>query len=183
MTHGNTARPARDRSSATQQSTEDARAMCDRGAECRAESPRQLGGGCLLLTFPFIEQKLSAAIPTLGPIAKLLENREATLETLRRLLCHSSSEKTRQVLQRAGMEVDQKQHKPGGDRQSETPAPGHGRNGACAYGGAHQVQVPHASLASGDRCPDCQHGKVYLQNDPHVRLRLKRTRSDRCDGI
>ncbi len=118
-------------------------------------------------------QKLRAAIHTLGHIAELLEHHEATLDALRRLLCQSSSEKTSLVLQRAGIEVDEKQHKPGGERKSETPAPGHGRNGASAYGGAHKVQVQHASLASGDRCPDCQRGKVYAQDDPHVLLRLK----------
>ncbi len=39
-------------------------------------------------------QKLRAAIRTLGYITELLETREATLEKLRRLLCHSSTEKT-----------------------------------------------------------------------------------------
>ena len=40
-------------------------------------------------------EKLKAAIRTLGYVTELLENREATLETLRRLLCQSSTEKTR----------------------------------------------------------------------------------------
>ena len=50
-------------------------------------------------------QKLAAVIRTLGYVTKLLENREATLDTLRRLLCRSSTEKTKQVLQQAGMEA------------------------------------------------------------------------------
>ena len=36
-------------------------------------------------------EKLKAAIRTLGYVTELLENREATLETLRRLLCQSST--------------------------------------------------------------------------------------------
>ena len=39
-------------------------------------------------------QKLKAAIRTLGYVAELLQNQEATLASLRRLLCHSSTEKT-----------------------------------------------------------------------------------------
>ena len=40
-------------------------------------------------------QKLQAAIRTLNYVTELLETREATLERLRRLLCHSSTEKRR----------------------------------------------------------------------------------------
>jgi transposase len=114
-------------------------------------------------------EKLKAAIRTLGYVTELLENREATLETLRRLLCQSSTEKTNEVLKRAGIEVDQKDHKCTG----KSASPGHGRNGAAAYGKASRVQVPHARLASGDRCPDCERGKVYPQRDPGLLVRIK----------
>ena len=48
-------------------------------------------------------QKLRAAIRTLSYVTELLETREATLERLRRLLCHSSTEKTEKVLKQAGI--------------------------------------------------------------------------------
>jgi transposase len=38
---------------------------------------------------------------------------------------------------------------------------GHGRNGAQAYAGATVITMEHPSLKSGDRCPQCQGGKVY----------------------
>lgn len=117
-------------------------------------------------------EKLKAAIRTLGYVTELLENREATLETLRRLLCQSSTEKTAQVLQRAGLEVEEKNYKPG-QRAGDTAPPGHGRNGASAYRHAHRVQVRHARLASGDTCPDCERGRVYPQRDPGVLVRIK----------
>ena len=44
-------------------------------------------------------QKLQAAIRTLGYVTELLQNQEATLASLRRLLCHSSTEKTSKVTQ------------------------------------------------------------------------------------
>jgi transposase len=116
-------------------------------------------------------QKLQAAIRTLGYITELLETRQATLDKLRRLLCHSSTEKTKTVLKRAGIETGEKKRK-----TPETPkskAPGHGRNGAAAYRGARKVEVPHASLKSGDQCPDCRRGKVYPQREPGVLVRIQ----------
>jgi transposase len=118
-------------------------------------------------------EKLKAAIRTLSYVTELLENREATLETLRRLLCQSSTEKTNEVLKRAGIDVNEKNHNRAGQGTQKTTPPGHGRNGAAAYSGARKIQVRHARLASGDRCPDCERGKVYLQNDPGVLLRIK----------
>ena len=102
-------------------------------------------------------------------MTELLENREATLASLRRLLCQSSTEKTEQVLKQAGLEASEKKRKPAG----KVKPPGHGRNGARAYQGAHRIQVQHASLAAGDRCPDCARGKVYPQSDPGVLVRIK----------
>jgi transposase len=116
-------------------------------------------------------QKLQAAIRTLGYVTELLETRQATLEKLRRLLCHSSTEKTKAVLKQAGIETGEKKRKEAGAPKNK--APGHGRNGAAAYRGARKVEVPHASLKAGDPCPDCQRGKVYPQRDPGVLVRIK----------
>jgi transposase len=116
-------------------------------------------------------QKLQAAIRTLGYVTELLETRQATLEKLRRLLCHSSTEKTKAVLKQAGIETGEKKPKEAGAPKGK--APGHGRNGAAAYRGARKVEVPHASLKAGDPCPDCQRGKVYLQREPGVLVRIK----------
>jgi transposase len=105
----------------------------------------------------------------------LLEKEEATLAALRELLCPASTEKTTQVLARAGIEMGEK--KPGPESVSQKPkraATGHGRNGAAAYGGAQKVKVPHASLKAGDPCPDtaCD-GIVYLQRDAGMLVRIK----------
>jgi hypothetical protein len=106
-------------------------------------------------------QKLQAAIRTLGYVTELLQNQEATLASLCRLLCHSSTEKTSKVLKQAGIES-------GDNKQTDAPhtskraVAGHGRNGAAAYRGARKVSVPHASLKAGGPCPDTRcSGKVY----------------------
>jgi len=118
-------------------------------------------------------QKLQAAIRTLGYVTELLQNQEATLASLRRLLCHSSTEKTSKVLKQAG--IDSVASKPPGvSHASQRVTAGHGRNGAAAYRGARKVAVPHASLNAGDPCPDARcRGKVYTQRDPGVLVRIK----------
>ena len=47
-----------------------------------------------------------------------------------------------------------------------TPPPGHGRNGAEAFGGARKVDIKHQKLTHGDRCPECGKGNVYGQKEP-----------------
>ncbi|MGA2171376.1 MAG: hypothetical protein ABSG62_24600 [Terracidiphilus sp.] len=50
------------------------------------------------------------------------------------------------------------------DKLKETlhalPPPGHGRNGAEAFGGAQKVDIKHQKLSHGDRCPECRRGNV-----------------------
>ena len=38
--------------------------------------------------------------------------------------------------------------------------------------GAKKVAVPHATLQSGDRCPECGEGKVYRQKEPATLVRI-----------
>jgi transposase len=52
------------------------------------------------------------------------------------------------------------------------PPPGHGRNGAEAFGGARKVGIAHQKLAHGDRCPECGKGNVYGQKEPKALVRI-----------
>jgi transposase len=54
----------------------------------------------------------------------------------------------------------------------ESAGPGHGRNGAAAFTGAHRVALAHATLHSGDRCPACRQGRVYRQKEPATLVRF-----------
>ena len=56
--------------------------------------------------------KLKAAIRTLGYVTKLLEKKEATLASLRELLCPASTEKTDKVLKQAGIDTGEKKPSP-----------------------------------------------------------------------
>jgi transposase len=51
-------------------------------------------------------------------------------------------------------------------------AKGHGRNGADAYTGAEEIDVPHSSLQPGDPCPECETGTLYDTQRPGVVVRL-----------
>jgi transposase len=117
-------------------------------------------------------QKLKAAIRTLSYVTELLENREATLKSLRRLLCRARSEKTEAILEQAGI-TSPTQRRWAADAASKKPVVGHGRNSAQAYRGAHRIQVPHRSLHQGDRCPECQRGKVYPLKEPGLLVRMR----------
>jgi len=111
-------------------------------------------------------QKLMAAIRTLGYVTTLLEDQRTSLQSLRNLLCAQQTEKTAEVLKRAGIDTGKTPALP------RPKARGHGRHGAKAYRGAQRVHVPHASLKAGDRCPECDRGKVYPQREPGVLVRL-----------
>ena len=55
---------------------------------------------------------------------------------------------------------------------NNTPAPGHGRNGASAFSGARKVEVAHPDFEHGNRCPECQHGNIYTQKEPKALVRI-----------
>lgn len=121
---------------------------------------------------------LKAAIDILGYVAQLLEQQGTTLAGLRHLLLGTQTEKTRDVLARAGVVADTPAP-PSGEAAGDPTEPGrpprrrgHGRHAADAYGGAAHVAVPHAHLHHGDRCPLCRNGKLYGQRDPGLLVRL-----------
>ena len=78
-----------------------------------------------------------------------------------------STEKTKSV-------VDKPEDAPAGTQPDNDtpPPPGHGRNGAEAFSGAHRVEIKHQNLTHGDRCPECGKGNVYGQKEPKVLVRI-----------
>ena len=118
---------------------------------------------------------LKAAIDTLGYVAQLVEQKGTTLAGLRQLLFGATTEKTRDVLARAGLDTPASAG-PRGDEADQARrdrrANGHGRHGAEAYAGAHHIDVPHPRVHHGDPCPACVKGKVYRQREPGVLIRL-----------
>lgn len=119
-------------------------------------------------------RKLKAAVDTLGEVAEVLADQDATIRQLRALLGLRSTEKTKAVLENAGLEPERKESEAAGGEQPKEARqrPGHGRNGAGAFAGAKKVEVAHPELKRGDRCPECGKGKVYPQKEPKVLVRI-----------
>ncbi len=119
-------------------------------------------------------RKLKAAVNTLEYLTELVADKDTTIRHLRQLLLPASTEKTKDVLAKAGVEPADPAEKPAvrTTQKPEGPQPGHGRNGAEAFTGARQVQISHQKLKHGDRCPECGKGNVYAQKEPKVLVRI-----------
>jgi transposase len=119
-------------------------------------------------------QKLKAAVNTLGYLTELVADKDTTIRHLRQLLLPASTEKTREVLRKAGVEPGSEREKPeaGEEQKNGGPRSGHGRNGAEAFRGAPRVEIVHPKLKPGDRCPGCGRGNVYRQKEPKLLVRM-----------
>jgi hypothetical protein len=113
--------------------------------------------------------KLRDALHALAALLVRLRNTEKTSEVL-----HPSDE-VGALWASLGTPVLEKPE----DSQTGTPpddntttTPGHGRNGAEAFGGARKVDIKHQKLTHGDRCPECKRGNVYGQKEPKVLVRV-----------
>jgi transposase len=135
-------------------------------------------------------ETLHEAVETLCFLQQAIQAKSASIGRLRHLLFGPSTEKTQKVLGKAEAQSQgpkdsaaapaSRAHDPG-STQSGMPSPhgaerpvrkGHGRNGAEDYVGARRVQIPHDSLHHKDRCPGCETGKLYIQDDPRHLLRI-----------
>jgi transposase len=122
--------------------------------------------------------QLKAAVETLGYLTQLVENQDTTIQRLRQILFGAGTEKTAQVLHQethrpeaeAGNDVAEGSGK--SEPSSTAPEKGHGRNGARAYAGGKKLHVSHTRFKRGDRCPECQKGKLYEVNTPGVLVRV-----------
>jgi len=120
---------------------------------------------------PGEQQKLMAAVRTLEMMARVLGERDVTIQQLRELLLgQRTTEKTEKVL---GDSRTDRAADDGSAGKKSGKRKGHGRNGADAYSGAAKVRVAHPSLKPKDRCPHCWKGKVYPLKDPQSLVRIK----------
>jgi transposase len=84
-----------------------------------------------------------------------------------RLIRKRSTEKTSAVLDTSAAAA------PAQDSHTdEAVSAGHGRNGAAAFTSAKRVAIAHATLHSGDPCPECREGRVYREKEPATLIRI-----------
>ena len=95
--------------------------------------------------------------------------REALHALAAMLVRPRNTEKTSSVVEKPEDEAGDTGKQPD---ENASPSPGHGRNGAEAFGGATRVEIKHQTLTHGDRCPGCRQGNVYAQKAPKVLVRV-----------
>ncbi|MFQ5601356.1 MAG: IS66 family transposase [Candidatus Krumholzibacteriia bacterium] len=122
-------------------------------------------------------ETLKAAVETLAFVTQELERKQVSIQRLRKLLFGPSTEKTSQVVGEVCASpgaADEAAGPPGrgGAEKPKKKRKGHGRNSAAAYRGAEKVKIAHESLRGGERCPKCGQGKVYVQAQPAVLVRV-----------
>lgn len=116
---------------------------------------------------------LKAALDTLAFLTAELQAKGTSLARLRRLLFGAPTEKTDEVLRKAGQSPTGQPQGQAEDKAKDTArAPGHGRHGAAAYTGARREKVEHARLKSGEACQGCLKGKLYPLSEPAVLVRV-----------
>jgi len=114
--------------------------------------------------------KLRAAIELIGFLRTEIDSKKTSIERLTRMLFGAQTEKIGTVLgQQTASALTVLPRSPAA---RETPAPGHGRNGAAAYTGAQRVKIAHPSLSIGTACPGCSSGKVYPLSEPATAVRI-----------
>ena len=93
--------------------------------------------------------KLKAAIRTLGYVTELLKKKEATLASLRELLCPASTEKTEKVLERAGIDTADKSRARKPSKKPKGAVVGTDAMGGCVSWGHQGARA--ARVAKGGR--------------------------------
>ncbi|MGH9628182.1 MAG: hypothetical protein ACRD7E_07560, partial [Bryobacteraceae bacterium] len=134
--------------------------------DVRVEELKQLLEGARAALSAADYQKLKAAIDTLEYLTELVADKDTTIRHLRQLLLGTpGTEKTRDVLRKAGLEPSsaEPEKKPADGQETAGSQRGHGRNGAETFQGASKVEIAHRKLKHGDRCPECEKGNVYGQ--------------------
>lgn len=122
---------------------------------------------------------IKAMAETIHLLSQAVDEKATSIRRLLRMLFGASTEKLK------NLNKDKNKNKSGSaesntsgrDTEDQKNEPdqkpkGHGRNGADEYTGADQVNVPHATLKPGDKCPGCLKGKVYEMPVPAVIVRI-----------
>lgn len=112
------------------------------------------------------QQKLTAAITTLGVMMEALKSKDLSIKRLQQMLFGAATEKTSKFLSKKG------QKELNLEANVKEKRAGHGRRASAAYTGAEIKAVEHSSLHSGECCPECQSGKVYPLSEPAKLVRI-----------
>lgn len=94
-------------------------------------------------------EQVAGLLQTLQWVMEIIEKKSTTMRRLQRWIFGAQTEKTAAIFPKESTKA-----------KDQAKAKGHGRNGTNRYVGAKVVPVPHPSLRLGDRCLECQEGKL-----------------------
>ena len=106
---------------------------------------------------------IEGILETVEVLRNAVQKKTVAVKRLLRLVFGPRTEKSQAVLPATTASASSPR---GQERQLDSNRKGHGRNGADEFQGAAKVQVAHANLKSGDRCPKCPKGRLYCLKDP-----------------
>jgi len=121
---------------------------------------------------------IKAMAEMIAYLSQAVEQKSTSAKRLLQMLFGGSTEKTKQVLERLKKATDSVDAQSSSESSAEDKSPermrkGHGRNGSSEYTGAERIPIPHESLKNGDRCPECDRGRVYKVKKPSVVIRVR----------
>jgi len=124
--------------------------------------------------------KLETLLNAYVNLTGLIEDERMTIRKLREMLFSRSTEKKSKVVGEAEGETPQRRGGENGTpsegdepdkRRKRRKGKSHGKNGADAYKGAERIRIARDELKHGQRCPECETGKVYAKK-PKVLVRI-----------
>ena len=112
---------------------------------------------------------LEGVLATFVYVMRKLHNAKTSIKRFQRMLFGHRTEHKRNVLEHVVAEDPHGQDAAGAGAElaqvgvpvAKPRPPGHGRNAAQAYSGAPIVECVSPELEPGDRCPQCDKGRVY----------------------
>lgn len=102
---------------------------------------------------------LASLVKAVSNLRDLLQSKSRSIMRLLKMIFGVKTETSKAVLKE-----DANKH---ARAERSAPKKGHGRNSVHDYSGARKVPVVHGCLKHGDRCPECERGKLY-RVDPGI---------------
>ena len=101
---------------------------------------------------------------TVECLSLALAEKDASIGRLCKYLLGAPTETAKNILRDLRPKSSEHKH----EKPQRSPPKGHGRKPASAYRGGKKVTIKHPTLNPGDRCPECERGKIYELAMPSV---------------
>jgi len=105
---------------------------------------------------------------TIACLSQVIEEKNASIGRLCKYLIGAPTETARNIIKKDKPEPEQPEKQNRAKKRK-----GHGRKPASEYKGGAKLTIEHRTLAAGNRCPECERGRVYELSMPSVSVYIK----------